>query len=156
MLRVYPDHLADALVGNTAGRFVQLARRVAVFVPRLVRELLDLILQVRDLLVHLVLLLLQPLRPALARGPLLLLQTSYRRLDLALLVRQRLSLPLHVLQIAIATADYSAAAALAAFPQRPRAPACAARRRPVRWPPLSHRVGGCCSCRTASLTSCRG
>ena len=47
------DHFPDALVADAAGRFVELARRVALVLAHLVRHLLQLLLKIGDLRVHL-------------------------------------------------------------------------------------------------------
>ena len=54
LLRV-ADLLADALVADAAGGLVELARRILLVAAHLVRQLLELLLQVGDLGVHRVL-----------------------------------------------------------------------------------------------------
>jgi hypothetical protein len=73
VLRV-ADLLPHALVGDAAGRFIQLPRRLATVAARFVRKLLELILQPGDLRIHRVLALAKRLRLALPRRPLLLIE----------------------------------------------------------------------------------
>ena len=102
--------LADPLVANAAGRVVELARRVLFVAAHLVGELLELLLQVRDLGVHRVLALSERLRLRVAAGAgLSLIEAVHIRRDLLLLARELLGLSLRALQVALA------AAALVAF-----------------------------------------
>src|SRR5262249_48867214 len=96
------DLLANAFIANAAGRFVELARRVLLVGPHLIGQLLELRLQIGNLCVHRLLALTERLRLRIAAG-------AGRRLIEAvdvgrhflLLVREILSLPLNLLQIAI-------------------------------------------------------
>src|SRR5204863_9086411 len=104
------DLLADALVPDAAGGLIELARRLLLVAAHLVRELLELLLQIGDLRVHRVLALAERLRLRVAARPRLrLIEAVDVGGDFLLLARELLGLPLRALQIAIA------AAALVAF-----------------------------------------
>src|ERR1051326_4754021 len=96
------DHLADALVADAARGFVELPRRVALVAPDLVRQLLELVLQILDLLIHCVLALGERLRLGLAREARLLIEAGDVVRDVLLVARKLLGVLLQLLQIAIA------------------------------------------------------
>src|SRR5207237_8236339 len=99
-----------ALVADAAGGLIELARRLLLVAPHLVRELLELLLQIGDLRVHRVLALAERLRLRVATRPRLrLIEAVDVGGDFLLLARELLGLALRALQIAIA------AAALIAF-----------------------------------------
>jgi len=99
------DLLADALVTNAAGRFVQLARGIFLVTPHLVRELLELLLEVGDFRVHRLFPLAERLRLRVApRAWLRLIEVVDVRRHFLLLVRQFFRLPLRALEVAVAAA----------------------------------------------------
>ena len=153
------DLLAHALVADAAGRLVELARRVLLVAPRLVGELLELLLQLADLRVHRVLALRELLRlaaaarrrPACSR-PLTSDATSFCSFG------ELLGLPLRVLRCRararppwFRSSFCCASRSLSSAAVRLRAAVLR-----CRWPPpAASRCAASCSCRAASARSCR-
>jgi hypothetical protein len=96
--------LAHPLVGDASSGFIEFARRVFRIAARVVRELLELVLQLTELLVHRVLARLQPLRLRVLRGALHAVHSLDFRRNLLLLVGQGFRLTHRILNVALAAA----------------------------------------------------
>ena len=102
VLRV-ADHLADFLVADASGGFVQLARRLALIATRLVGQFFELLLQIGHFRVHRVLALGELLRARLTPVTRLLEAVDVRR-DVFLFFRELFRLTQGVLNVAVAPA----------------------------------------------------